>query len=64
MSQKEIILQALKRGWLTAMEATKVCGTTKLTSRVSDYRKAGYKIIDKTLEGRNGVHYKAYRLLA
>ena len=63
MTQKETILKALKRGWLTAMECTYQCGTTKLTSRVSDYRRQGYKIIDKTLSTSKGVTFKAYRLV-
>ena len=36
--------------------------TTKLTSRVSDYRKQGYKIIDRWVEV-NGTRFKSYRLV-
>lgn len=62
MTQKEIILAALKRGWITAMDVADRGITTKLTSRVSDYRKEGYKIIDRWVEV-NGTRFKSYRLV-
>ena len=63
MSQKEIILNALKQGWVTAMTIANQGITTKLTSRVSDYRKQGYKIMDRWVEPANGKPYKTYRLV-
>lgn len=62
MSQKERILQALKSAWISAMDVSNMGITTKLTSRVSDYRKQGYKIIDRWVEV-NGTRFKSYRLV-
>ena len=63
MSQKEIMLNALKQGWVTAMTIANQGITTKLTSRVSDYRKQGYKIMDRWVEPTNGKPYKTYRMV-
>lgn len=63
MTQKETILLVLKDGWVSALNIANMGITTKLTSRVSDYRKQGYKIIDRWVEPKNGKPYKTYRLV-
>jgi len=60
-----IILARLKRGeYLSAMQATRngadgLC-TTKLTSRISDLRKSGYRIGDYWERTNDGKRYKVY----
>jgi len=63
MSQKDRILQVLKSGWVSAMEVAHMRITTKLTSRVSDYRRQGYKIVDRWVNPNGGKPYKSYRLV-
>jgi hypothetical protein len=60
MSQKDVILRGLKRGWVTPMRAFD-WGITCLAERVRDLREDGYEIEDQWQE-RNGKRFKRYRL--
>lgn len=60
MSQQESILQRLKRGWTSPLDALRDCGTMKLSTRVGELRAAGYKIMDKWAADRR---FKLYRLV-
>ena len=51
MSQTQWILDALKRGPVTAMDALDGCGCFRLAARINDLRQAGHDIetIDRRL---------------
>ncbi len=59
MTQQTLILNRLKKGWTSPLDALKAAGTMKLASRVSELRRAGYVILDKWAEGKK---FKLYRI--
>lgn len=62
MTQREVIIKRLKRGWCTGLQAVYDCGTMKLATRVSEMRRDGLNIIDKWVE-QGGKRFKAYRIV-
>ena len=67
MTHFEIIADYMtKHGSITAMDGFKI-GCTKVTTRIGEMRKAGYKIADEWEEATNRygvkVRYKRYRLV-
>ena len=63
MTQKEMILEALKEGRaLTSLEALKEFGCFRLTSRIWDLKQDGHEIDVRTIN-RNGKHYSEYKLV-
>lgn len=62
MSQTQWILDALKRGPVTAMDALDGCGCFRLAARINDLRQAGHDIetIDRRLP--NGKVVAEYHL--
>ena len=62
MSQTQWILDALKRGPVTAMDALAGCGCFRLAARINDLRQAGHDIetIDRRLP--NGKVVAEYHL--
>lgn len=58
-TQQELIIEVLKRGWTSPLDALRYAGTMKLATRVGELRRAGNLIIDKWHESRR---YKMYRL--
>lgn len=60
MSQHELILRRLKRGWCTGLQALAEAGTMKLATRVGELRAAGHVIADKWVEA-GGKRFKAYK---
>ncbi|HQT82477.1 MAG TPA: helix-turn-helix domain-containing protein [Ferrovaceae bacterium] len=60
MSQQQMILQALKRRWLSPLDALKECGTMKLSTRVGELRAKGYVINDKWSKDKR---FKMYKLV-
>ena len=62
MTQTDWILNQLKRGPLTAVDALNGCGCFRLAARIKDLRDAGYQIETKTLELPNGKHIAQYSL--
>lgn len=57
------IVKMLKKGWVTGKQAYEMNGGMKLSTRVSDLRKAGYKIKDKWVDVICGNRVKAYRII-
>jgi hypothetical protein len=45
MSQHTWILNALKKGPITALDALKGCGSMKLSTRISELKRQGHPII-------------------
>lgn len=67
MTQNEKILRHLKRyGTITPMEALQEYGIMRLASRITDLKKAGYRIVTDTVSGYNRfnekVRYASYSL--
>jgi hypothetical protein len=60
MSQQELIVKCLKKGWKSPIEALNEAGTMKLSTRVGELRRMGYIIEDKWSIDRR---YKLYRLV-
>ena len=54
------LLKRLKRGWVSSFEWAMEHGSLKLTSRVSDARRAGHKIESREVK-RNGKRFNEYR---
>lgn len=59
--KREAILKALKRGWVTSLDAVNECRTIKLTSRISDLRREGYEIEGEWVKTPTSK-FKRYRL--
>lgn len=62
MSQNARILEMLKRGSVTAMDALRECQSFRIAARINDPRQAGYEIETKTIELANGKHVAQYHL--
>lgn len=62
MAQTEWILNKLKQGPVTAMDALQGCGCFRLAARIKDLREAGYPIETETIELPNGKHVAQYFL--
>lgn len=60
MKQKELILECLKRGWTSPLDALRYAGTMKLSTRVGEFKAAGYPIIDRWDSSRK---FKLYKLV-
>ena len=61
MSQHELILKLLKRGWTSPLDALLAAGSMKLATRVGELRQAGHVIVDRWAEA-NGKRFKQYRM--
>jgi hypothetical protein len=61
MSQTTEILDMLKRGPVTAMDALQKAGCFRLAARIADLRQAGHHIETETIEV-NGKHIAQYTL--
>ena len=62
MTQNEMLIKRLRRGWTTSLDALKDCGCMRLAARVLEYRRDGIVIQDRWIES-NGKRFKAYRAL-
>ena len=67
-SQTTAVLKYLLAGnVLTTKEASDKFGCTRLSARISDYKKEGYNIADSWMEGETRfgtpTRYKAYRII-
>jgi hypothetical protein len=60
MTQTEWILDELKKGSVTAMQALEGCGCFRLAARIADLREQGHEIETKTLELNNGKRIAQY----
>ena len=61
MKQRQAILECLKKGWKSPLDALNEAGTMKLATRVGEFRRMGYIILDKWSADRR---YKLYKLVA
>lgn len=61
MSQRQDILDCLKKGWKSPLDALNEAGTMKLATRVGELRRSGYVILDKWSADRR---YKLYKLVS
>lgn len=62
MTQTEWILNQLKQGPVTGMDALNGCGCFRLAARIKDLRQAGHQIEKQTIELPNGKHVAQYYL--
>jgi hypothetical protein len=60
MTQQELIIKCLKKGWKSPLDALREAGTMKLSTRVGELRKAGCVILDKWHPSRA---YKLYKMV-
>ena len=63
MSQKTAILDLLKRGPVTPMDALSKLGCFRLAARVQDLRDDGYAIRTEMIETPSGKHVSRYELV-
>jgi len=63
MSQSQQVLQHLRYGTLTAIEALQRYGTFRLAARIADLRQAGHQIDTNTLLLPNGKRVAVYSLI-
>ena len=61
MNQKTSIIKRLRKGWCTGLQAFYDCGTLKLSTRVSEFRRDGLTVLDKCVEV-NGKRFKSYKI--
>ena len=65
MTQHEKILRYIQiHGSITTYEAFLNLGITKLTTRISELRKAGFTFISEKCKSENGEYYFRYKLPA
>lgn len=62
MTQTQWILDALKRGPITPMDALNGCGCFRLAARISDLRQAGYEIETTHITTPSGKSVAQYTL--
>lgn len=62
MSQDLLILEHLKRGPLTALEALNNYGCLRLAARINDLKNKGH-LIETKIVTNNGKKFAQYRLL-
>ena len=62
MTQNEWVLNALKQGPLTALDALRGCGCFRLAARVNDLRNLGYNIQSATVHKGDKI-FSQYRLV-
>ena len=60
MTQQQAIVQCLKKGWKSPLDALNETGSMKLSTRVGELRRAGYVILDKWHTSKK---FKLYRLV-
>ena len=60
MTQQQAIVQCLKKGWKSPLDALNEAGSMKLSTRVGELRRAGYVILDKWHSSKK---FKLYRLV-
>jgi len=58
LNQRQSLLKALRKQWMTGLDALHQCGSMKLATRVSEFRRDGHIIIDRWVE-QDGKRFKA-----
>lgn len=62
MSQTTAILDMLKRGPVTALDALEQAGCFRLAARIADLRQQGHEILTETVTTPTGKHIASYKL--
>lgn len=62
MSQATQILDMLKRGPVTAMDALTQANCFRLAARIADLRQQGHEILTETVTTPTGKHIAQYKL--
>lgn len=62
MTQNELILDALRRGPLTPLEALERIGTMRLAARIDELRQQGHAIVTEKIKTPTGKHVAQYRM--
>ena len=57
-TQRQMIIDCLKKGWISPLDALKYAGTMKLATRVGEFKQEGYIILDKWHPSRKFKLYK------
>lgn len=63
-TKKDRLLSALRRRWLTPLEAVGECGLFSLSQRCGELKREGHCVIDKWVDLPSGSRVKAYRVVA
>jgi hypothetical protein len=59
-TQRQMIVDCLKKGWISPLDALKYAGTMKLATRVGELKRDGYIILDKWHPSKE---YKLYKMV-
>jgi len=62
MNMRDTLHSALKRRWLTPLDALKQCGCLSLSQRCGELRRAGVPVEDRWVRVQSGKRVKAYRI--
>lgn len=62
-TQRQAIINLLKKRWATGLDALMAVGTMKLATRVGEIKKDGLKVIDKWVVTETGKRVKSYRIV-
>jgi len=62
LTQTQAVLERLKHGNLTQLQAYAEIGSTRLAARVEELRKQGHTIVTHTIN-RNGKSFAEYQLV-
>lgn len=57
-TQRQLLINQLRKGWISPLDALKYAGSMKLATRVGEYRREGYVILDKWHPSRKFKLYK------
>jgi len=62
MNMRDTLHNALKRRWMTPLDALHMCGCLSLSQRCGELRRAGVRVQDKWVCLPSGKRVKAYRI--
>ena len=62
MNQKTALIRAMKRRWLTALEAAQTVGVLALSQRCGELRRDGVCVVDEWIKTASGKRVKRYRI--
>lgn len=63
MTKKEALLKALKREWLTPLEAVERVGIMSLSQRCGDLSREGWKVAKRWVDLPSGSRVMSYRVV-
>ncbi len=62
MTRKDKLLGHLKRGWVSPLDALRLCGLLSCSQRVSELIREGHKIEKRWAKSPTGACWREYRL--